>query len=472
MNDSVIPPQNLENASLNDFQTSLNAVSPSFCVAKWKQVTIHLQNGLTHSCHHPTAHKVPLEELKKNPSALHNTEFKKQQRKMMLQGKRPAECDYCWRVEDTRSESFSDRIYKSKEFWARPFIADIANKPWDDNVYPSYVEVSFGNLCNFKCSYCFPQFSSRLMEEIETHGGYPTHEKFNNLQNLIRRGEIPISPKEHNPYVEAFWKWWPDLYSHLQHFRITGGEPLLNKNTLQILDYIIENPSPNLTLAINSNLCIPEPQFRNAVEKIKRILGEGLVKKFELYTSAEAKGKQAEYIRFGMDYNLWIEHIHTLCRETPTLELTVMSTYNVLSLPSYRDFLKDILTIKREYTTSASQRTSLYLETPYLRYPQHQAVFIIQREMLKTIFNQITFMNDNLDGNEINASSARGFYVSELDKLKRIYNITAAELENPTFDTKTNRKDFVLFVDEHDHRRGTHFLKTFPELEEFYYSCK
>jgi len=204
MNDSVIPPQNLENASLNDFQTSLNAVSPSFCVAKWKQVTIHLQNGLTHSCHHPTAHKVPLEELKKNPSALHNTEFKKQQRKMMLQGKRPAECDYCWRVEDTRSESFSDRIYKSKEFWARPFIADIANKPWDDNVYPSYVEVSFGNLCNFKCSYCFPQFSSRLMEEIETHGGYPTHEKFNNLQNLIRRGEIPISPKSTTLTLKLF----------------------------------------------------------------------------------------------------------------------------------------------------------------------------------------------------------------------------------------------------------------------------
>ncbi|MCX6102749.1 MAG: hypothetical protein NT000_05730 [Proteobacteria bacterium] len=86
-------------SSREQFRNELDAVSPSFCAAKWKQVTVHLQNGLTHSCHHPVPHKIPLKELQLNPSALHNTEFKKQQRKLMLQGKRPAECDYCWRVE-------------------------------------------------------------------------------------------------------------------------------------------------------------------------------------------------------------------------------------------------------------------------------------------------------------------------------------------------------------------------------------
>jgi len=29
-----------------------------------------------------------------------------------------------------------------------------------------------------------------------------------------------------------------------------------------------------------------------------------------------------------------------------------------------------------------------------------------------------------------------------------------------------------LFVDEHDKRRGTDFLDTFPEMEEFYRMCK
>jgi hypothetical protein len=35
-----------------------------------------------------------------------------------------------------------------------------------------------------------------------------------------------------------------------------------------------------------------------------------------------------------------------------------------------------------------------------------------------------------------------------------------------------NRQNFVAFVDEHDRRRGTNFLKTFPEMEEFYNECK
>ena len=62
----------------------LNETGPGFCLAKWTQVTMHLGNGLTHSCHHPHAHKIPLDELKDNPSALHNTIFKKQRRKEMI----------------------------------------------------------------------------------------------------------------------------------------------------------------------------------------------------------------------------------------------------------------------------------------------------------------------------------------------------------------------------------------------------
>ena len=68
-------------AHIANVKTKLDEVSPSFCVAKWKQVTMHLQNGHTHSCHHPATHVVPLDEIKINPTALHNSEFKKHQRK-------------------------------------------------------------------------------------------------------------------------------------------------------------------------------------------------------------------------------------------------------------------------------------------------------------------------------------------------------------------------------------------------------
>ena len=66
---------------MNATKIKVDSISSSFCAAKWKQVTIHLEAGTTHSCHHPKVHKIPLDELKNNPSALHNTSFKKLQRK-------------------------------------------------------------------------------------------------------------------------------------------------------------------------------------------------------------------------------------------------------------------------------------------------------------------------------------------------------------------------------------------------------
>jgi hypothetical protein len=34
-----------------------------------------------------------------------------------------------------------------------------------------------------------------------------------------------------------------------------------------------------------------------------------------------------------------------------------------------------------------------------------------------------------------------------------------------------NRHNFYKYFSEHDRRRGTDFVKTFPELEEFYHFC-
>ena len=60
-------------------KTKLATVSDSFCLAKWLQVTIHLDKGHTHSCHHPPIHEIPLREVERDPGALHNTTHKQKQ---------------------------------------------------------------------------------------------------------------------------------------------------------------------------------------------------------------------------------------------------------------------------------------------------------------------------------------------------------------------------------------------------------
>jgi hypothetical protein len=451
---------------LRNTKEELDKVSSSFCAAKWKQVTMHLQNGMNHSCHHPKTHVVPLSEIRINPTALHNSEFKKQQRKMMLEGVRPEECDYCWRVEDNGQGSLSDRVYKSADSWAKPFIKDIASKPWDDNVDPSYVEVSFSNVCNFKCSYCAPHISSQWMDEIERYGAYPTSTNYNNLEWIKQENMMPILNREENPYVEAFWKWWPTMYRSLQHFRITGGEPLLSKNTFKVLDYIIENPNPNLEFSINSNMNPPDKIFETFLEKIKIIINEKKVKRFKIFTSAEAHGKQSEYIRHGMNYDMWLKNIHRMYEEVPGIEFTVMSTYNIFSLTSYIPFLKDVLEIKRKYGRHDDDRNPMLLDVPYLRYPDHQAIFIMEPQWLDMLYDQVTYIYQNLEYKNWYGTANRGFYEHEADKLKRIYNI--AKNVKPNDFTNINRKNFAIFVDEHDRRRGTNFSETFPELVDAY----
>lgn len=449
----------------------LDTVSSSFCLAKWKQVTVHLQNGHTHSCHHPGTHVIPLSEIKHNPSALHNTMFKKAQRKLMLEGARPPECEYCWRIED--SGGTSDRILKSADpVWGYPYFQEVVSQPWDANIDPSYFEVSFGNVCNFKCSYCSPNISSQWMEEIERHGPYPTSMNFNNLEWLKQKQLTPIPNNQDNPYVDAFWKWFPEMYQSLKHFRITGGEPLLNKNTFKVLDYIIENPNSELEFSINTNLNIPIELFNKFIEKIRIILDEKKIKKFILYTSAEAHGTQAEYIRFGMNYDEWIENLHRVFTEVPGIHVSIMSTYNLLSLDSYTDFLNDVLMFKRKYGNR--DYNPLSIDIPYLRNPEHQVVFLMEPEYLDNIKEQITFIAMNLEYGGWHETAHRGFFGHDVDKLKRIYYLAKAYISDPANTEKImrGRKDFVIFVDEHDKRRGTNFAETFPNLMPMYNKWK
>jgi hypothetical protein len=106
--------------------------------------------------------------------------------------------------------------------------------------------------------YCSPHLSSSWEEEVKKHGGYQlTGMIHNNLEALEQKGMMPLRvANKDNPYVEAFWQWFPEIYRKLRVFRMTGGEPLMDKNTFKVFDYVLEKPiNPDLHLSITSNCC-------------------------------------------------------------------------------------------------------------------------------------------------------------------------------------------------------------------------
>jgi MoaA/NifB/PqqE/SkfB family radical SAM enzyme len=449
-----------------DVRDKLNSVGQGFCLAKWTQVTMHLQLGHTHSCHHPRTHMIPTKEIARNPSALHNTQYKKRRRKEMLEGQRPTECDYCWNVEDN-SNRFSDRTFKSTESWSLPFYDEIKTLDWRQDYNPKYVEVAFSNACNFKCSYCSPSFSSRWMEEIQQFGGYPTTDSFNDLKYNIDENKMPFKQSDENPYVEAFWKWWPDLYRDLHTFRITGGEPLMSKDTWDVLDYILEQKNPNkeLRIAINSNLGVPDKLLDKFIEKVSKICDEGRVKEFIVFTSCDTWGEQAEYIRHGLEFNRFWDNINKLMTKCPRVNLTFMVTYNALSVPNYHKLINGVYDLKTTYGSSDRYWSSaVFLDTSYLRYPTHQTVQVLPYDWSKNIFEQAQLV-DYL-GVPLFEHEYIGYSDVEIQKLKRTYDW----MISPKDDRKLLQQqyNFGKFFTEHDKRRGTDFVKVFPEFEEFF----
>jgi len=327
---------------LEEKREQINRVGCGFCTAKWLQTTLYLQTGYNHSCHHPAPHKIPLQEIEANPAALHNSNYKKTQRLKMLDGERPSECDYCWKIEDLGKDYFSDRHYKTADYWAWDRFEEIANSDPRADVYPSYLEVSFSNACNFACAYCSPEISSKWMEDINQNGPYPTKHGYSTNKKVYKNNEV-------NPYVNAFWKWFPDVLPKLKVLRLTGGEPTMSKDVWKLLNYILLNPQHDLELAINTNLCVTDDITNKLIEYVMRL--SHVVKKIDIYTSLESTNEQAEYARDGLNYDKWLKNINRILKET-TATVAIMTTVNILSLPSFADFVNVMMQLRKDYNKS------------------------------------------------------------------------------------------------------------------------
>lgn len=439
--------------------TKLNEVSPSFCLAKWFNVSIHIPTGQTHSCYHPRSHQVPLEEITIDVSALHNTKYKKQQRQSMLQGHRPTECNFCWQIEDSGNQ-LSDRAYRSKDVYEQGLIEEALSVGSTGNANPRYVEVNFNQACNFRCSYCSPHLSTAWQHDIEHNGAFILSDRWHNDLSWVKK--LNIDNGVDNPYLKAFWEWLPEIYSTLQTFRMTGGEPLMDKNTFRMFDYIKENPKEDLHLSITSNCCPPGDQWNKFMRSLKELTDINAIDHFMLFCSLDSWGPQAEYIRNGMDFNLLYSNVTDFLANSEKHSLTFIITFNVLSYTGFYSYIENILKLRKQYNRG---RQLIWFDVPQLTDPDFMNPKLLP-DMVKELERTIEFMKYNP---ETRWNEFKGFSDFEISKVQRLIDWIKSDTG---FDKEKGMKNFWLFWTEHDRRRGTNFLNTFPELENFYENCR
>jgi organic radical activating enzyme len=478
--------------NIKNMKELLNQTGPGMCLAKFTQSTLHLGTGLLHSCHHPKAHKISIDDLKNNVNVLFNTSELQQARTEMLNGGKPSECDYCWRIESNNGNS--DRFYKSLETWAVQSHDTIIETKQVDNLYPTYLEVDFSNVCNFSCLYCGPEFSSKWVETLKSHG--PTKVLENTkyeqwIQGWQDLDRLAYKNKEVNPYVDAFWEWFPEAYKNLKTYRITGGEPLLSKETFKSMDWFIDNPNTELEFSINTNLCAPEKLWKDFVKRLKKITSGNYIKKFTLFTSIDGWGKRAEYSRVGLDFELFKKRYEEIAA-LRTVRLVIMCTFNIFSVTSIKDLFEWYVSMCQKYNpdkqlakweaefdidlgkhTKKLNNTFQYhsylgFDIPYLRFPECLDVHHADKNLIENyLIPAIEYMGKH-------SSTAwahhQGFEPFEFEKFKRIVIDVLHYQKNHKVHEReiVNRAKFFDFVNDADRRHGTNFLEVFPEMTKFY----
>jgi len=433
----------------------IDTKSSSWCAAKWYNATIWLGSGMTTSCHHPPAHKVSVEDVVKNPKALHNTEQKKQDRHQMMNGERPPGCEYCWKIEDMGKDSISDRVYKTVIYDDYDLDkAYLVGAETDVNL--KTLEISFDRTCNFACSYCNPAFSTTWVKDIKKNGSYGglQSDGRNHFTHTHDSAQL-FKFKDTNPYAEAFMQWWEsDLHRTLQELRITGGEPLLSGYTWQLFDWFNENKGKsNTRLAINSNLGINR-------KEVDRLLRATQNVDLDLYTSNESMGSHAEYIRDGLEWDQWTGNLEYLLEGKQLRGLHCMCTINALCLESLDEFLDLILHYKTIYGKEA-----INFSLNILRFPSFQSALVLPDNIRQAKGDKLkTWFDKN--------SSSEFLHEMEINQLQRLidYLDIVKTPHSESFELPKLRNDFKKFFEQYDERRGKNFGETFPDLKEWYES--
>ncbi len=433
-------------------QQVLDPLSASFCAAKWYNATIWLGSGQTTSCHHPPAHLIDKDKVSINSRLLHNTDQKKEDRRKMIAGERPPGCEYCWKIEDMGRDAISDRVYKSR-IYPIEALNDARNTPYTEDVDLRTLEIAFDRTCQFACSYCNPAFSSAWVRDIKRNGPYTqlVSDGRNHFTHAHDSAQL-YEYGESNPYIDAFFKWWEsDLHRTLQELRITGGEPLMSGHTWKLINWFKTNSGKSSTrLAINSNL--------GTQVDIDRLLDSTKGMAIDIYTSNEAVGLQAEYIRDGLVWDDWANNVERLLDSGQFRGIHVMCTINALCLSSLDQLLECIMNWKLEYGRDAVSFT-----LNILRFPSFQSPLVLP-DNLRTEYKQrlVDWLSRWCDSEFI--------HEHEVNHTQRLidYLDVVKTPHSDAFDRPKLHNDFRQFYTQYDQRRSKDFHTAFPQLKEWY----
>jgi len=426
--------------------TNINGFFPiktaTACKLKWAWSSIRLYDGYTCSCHRCNHHLIDIT----SGFNFHNTEDKIKQRKTMLSGEWPVGigCEHCKYME--QSGRFSDRIYQNS---IPGYPVELDTNRNEVHVQPTILEVYFDNKCNLACVYCNPTVSSKIANEINKFGAFPTSMVDMRRHNKSGLGGVsseiyPTRPR-HPEYLtlkQKFWQWMGEHSNSLIRFHIMGGEPLYQEDFISVINFFDKNPNPNLELNIISNLSIPPNQFIKQIDRVKNLYNQGKIKRFDVIASIDSWGEEQVYTRYGINLTWFENNMLYLLKQGKWLRLAINHTISALSIKAMPILMDKINEWRTRKFIDQNLGTVLFWD--FL----HPSIFPYDfwQEELKSTLEKMEDSGDCKDG------------------IKMMQGVVT-QLQNYNNDNVHEQQRLRIYLDEVDRRRGTNWRKVFPYFD-------
>ena len=249
--------------------------------------------------------------VKDSIETVRNSEYMQDLRQQFLDGKRPANCQKCWQIEDSGG--------KSKRTLTQERVAHIKiSDTWTDtDAKPLiYVDFKLGNICNLKCRICGSWSSSQFAND-ELSVIPKAQQKDSIHYKILQWGRWPRD-------AEQFWKGINEHITELRYLEFTGGEPFLIQEHFDFLKILVDKGvAPNIEIHYNTN-------GTQWPEKNMHLWHH--FKKVEIAFSIDAVGGRFEYQRKNADWNVVNNNIakyQQLKKDYGNIILQVCSTRTV-----------------------------------------------------------------------------------------------------------------------------------------------
>jgi organic radical activating enzyme len=290
-----------------------------YCAMKFRMLKIDTERKLTYNCDPAVPHAIDFNWLENNPGQLFNTDVNINERKMMLSNTRNPSCEQnCWPAEDVGA--ISPRIlrkgYEKTHFDVQPT--------------PEIIDLTIGSDCNLTCSYCLKEYSSSWRQDLLKNGSYNLVDTDDDRYNLNTKDKVLLkisqSDRYNSKHSQLLYKEVELLSPTLQHLIISGGEPFLNNDLLEI----VKRTSLVPDVKIFTGLGVEYKRFEKILDQLKEY------KNVRLAISAEGLDKFLEFNRYGIKTNDFLKKIEVL--EQYNINFVFHSTLSNLSLFGFNDF--------------------------------------------------------------------------------------------------------------------------------------